>query len=167
MNNFIEINHAFSIRWKAQLGRVLSQFLWWWFLLYPIVISSSGLRLSRCHFISLVGTRLRSLWRTLQSSFPFAGYLFTISYPWNSCSISHLLSSLDWYSWHALYSGSNRYIRFGSIDAEHTAKLFLSEAVTFLGNQERDRNLYAIPGLDYVAHEDVIPYTVIQVCFYA
>jgi polymerase delta-interacting protein 2 len=33
------------------------------------------------------------------------------------------------------------------------------EAVTFLGNQERDRNLYAIPGLDYVAHEDVIPYT--------
>ncbi len=34
------------------------------------------------------------------------------------------------------------------------------EAVTFLGNQERDRNLYAIPGLDYVAHEDVIPYTV-------
>jgi hypothetical protein len=36
----------------------------------------------------------------------------------------------------------------------------VSEAVTFLGNQERDRNLYAIPGLDYVAHEDVIPYTV-------
>ncbi len=36
------------------------------------------------------------------------------------------------------------------------------EAVTFLGNQERDRNLYAIPGLDYVAHEDVIPYTVID-----
>jgi hypothetical protein len=34
------------------------------------------------------------------------------------------------------------------------------EAVTFLGNQERDRNLYAIPGLDYVAHEDVLPYTV-------
>ncbi|CAF0792979.1 unnamed protein product [Rotaria sp. Silwood1] len=34
-----------------------------------------------------------------------------------------------------------------------------TEAVTFLGNQERDRNLYAIPGLDYVAHEDVIPYT--------
>ena len=39
---------------------------------------------------------------------------------------------------------------------------FFSEAVTFLGDQERDRNLYAIPGLDYVAHEDVIPYTVIQ-----
>lgn len=37
-----------------------------------------------------------------------------------------------------------------------------SEAVTFLGDQERDRNLYAIPGLDYVAHEDVIPYTVCQ-----
>ncbi len=37
---------------------------------------------------------------------------------------------------------------------------YILEAVTFLGNQERDRNLYAIPGLDYVAHEDVIPYTV-------
>ncbi|UJR30733.1 hypothetical protein I4U23_018253 [Adineta vaga] len=34
-----------------------------------------------------------------------------------------------------------------------------TEAVTFLGNQERDRNLYAIPGFDYVAHDDVIPYT--------
>ncbi|CAF1055879.1 unnamed protein product [Adineta ricciae] len=34
-----------------------------------------------------------------------------------------------------------------------------TEAVTFLGNQEQDRNLYAIQGLDYVAHEDLIPYT--------
>ena len=29
-----------------------------------------------------------------------------------------------------------------------------TESVTFLGNQtENTRNLYAIPGLDYVAHE--------------
>ena len=34
-----------------------------------------------------------------------------------------------------------------------------TEAVTFLGNQESSRSLYAIPGLDYVAHEDVLPYT--------
>lgn len=34
-----------------------------------------------------------------------------------------------------------------------------TEAVTFLGNQESSRSLYAIPGLDYVAHEDIIPYT--------
>ncbi|CAF1109051.1 unnamed protein product [Rotaria sordida] len=34
-----------------------------------------------------------------------------------------------------------------------------TEAVTFFGNQGRDRNLYAIPGLDYVAHDDVMPYT--------
>ncbi len=34
-----------------------------------------------------------------------------------------------------------------------------TEAVTFLGNQDNTRALYAIPGLDYVAHEDVIPYT--------
>lgn len=33
-----------------------------------------------------------------------------------------------------------------------------TEAVTFLGNQESTRSLYAIPGLDYVAHEDIIPY---------
>jgi len=35
-----------------------------------------------------------------------------------------------------------------------------TEAVTFLGNHsENTRNLYAIPGLDYVAHEDVLPYS--------
>lgn len=34
-----------------------------------------------------------------------------------------------------------------------------TEAVTFLGNQESNRSLYAIPGLDYVAHEDVLPYS--------
>ena len=33
-----------------------------------------------------------------------------------------------------------------------------TEAVTFLGNHDNTRALYAIPGLDYVAHEDVIPY---------
>lgn len=34
-----------------------------------------------------------------------------------------------------------------------------TEAVTFLGNQDSSRSLYAIPGLDYVAHEDILPYT--------
>lgn len=34
-----------------------------------------------------------------------------------------------------------------------------TESVTFLGNQENNRSLYAIPGLDYVAHEDVLPYS--------
>lgn len=35
-----------------------------------------------------------------------------------------------------------------------------TESVTFLGNHtENTRNLYAIPGLDYVAHEDIIPYS--------
>ncbi|XP_064653314.1 polymerase delta-interacting protein 2-like isoform X2 [Lineus longissimus] len=34
-----------------------------------------------------------------------------------------------------------------------------TEAVTFLGNQENSQSLYAIPGLDYVAHEDILPYT--------
>lgn len=30
--------------------------------------------------------------------------------------------------------------------------------MTFLGGQESSRSLYAIPGLDYVAHEDILPY---------
>lgn len=35
-----------------------------------------------------------------------------------------------------------------------------TESVTFLGNHsENARNLYAIPGLDYVAHEDIMPYS--------
>ncbi|XP_064612065.1 polymerase delta-interacting protein 2-like [Liolophura sinensis] len=33
-----------------------------------------------------------------------------------------------------------------------------TEAVTFLGNQDNSRALYAIPGLDYVSHEDILPY---------
>ncbi|KAL1110487.1 hypothetical protein AAG570_008015, partial [Ranatra chinensis] len=34
-----------------------------------------------------------------------------------------------------------------------------TEAVTFLGTQESSRSLYAIPGLDYVSHDDIIPYS--------
>lgn len=34
-----------------------------------------------------------------------------------------------------------------------------TEAVTFLGNQDSNRSLYAIPGLDYVSHQDIMPYT--------
>lgn len=37
-----------------------------------------------------------------------------------------------------------------------------TEAVTFLGNQESSRSLYAIPGLDYVAHDDIMPYTSVE-----
>lgn len=34
-----------------------------------------------------------------------------------------------------------------------------TEAVTFLGNQDSSRSLYAIPGLDYVSHDDILPYS--------
>ncbi|KAG1666135.1 polymerase delta-interacting protein 2 [Nymphon striatum] len=37
-----------------------------------------------------------------------------------------------------------------------------TESVTFLGSQDNSRSLYAIPGLDYVSHEDVIPYTTVD-----
>ncbi|KAG7233617.1 hypothetical protein INR49_006798 [Caranx melampygus] len=33
-----------------------------------------------------------------------------------------------------------------------------TEAVTFLANHDDSRALYAIPGLDYVSHEDILPY---------
>ena len=33
-----------------------------------------------------------------------------------------------------------------------------TESVTFLSNQENTGTLYSIPGLDYVGHEDVLPY---------
>uniref|UniRef100_A0A1A9VPK0 ApaG domain-containing protein n=1 Tax=Glossina austeni TaxID=7395 RepID=A0A1A9VPK0_GLOAU len=34
-----------------------------------------------------------------------------------------------------------------------------TEAVTFLGSQDSNRSLYAIPGLDYVSHDDIMPYS--------
>ncbi|XP_065312581.1 polymerase delta-interacting protein 2-like isoform X2 [Gordionus sp. m RMFG-2023] len=35
-----------------------------------------------------------------------------------------------------------------------------SESVTFLGGQQNSRaSLYAVPGLDYVSHDDILPYT--------
>ena len=35
-----------------------------------------------------------------------------------------------------------------------------AEGVTYLGNHsDNSRHMYAIPGLDYVAHEDIMPYT--------
>jgi polymerase delta-interacting protein 2 len=36
------------------------------------------------------------------------------------------------------------------------------ESVTFLLNQENNRSLYSIPGLDYVSHDDILPYTVTE-----
>lgn len=35
-----------------------------------------------------------------------------------------------------------------------------TEAVTFLSDKDSNKNLYAIPGLDYVSHDDIIPYSV-------
>ena len=43
-------------------------------------------------------------------------------------------------------------------DWTYTANRAQTESVTFL-NPENTRNLYALPGLDYVAHDDILPYT--------
>ncbi|KAL0994625.1 hypothetical protein UPYG_G00125060 [Umbra pygmaea] len=43
-------------------------------------------------------------------------------------------------------------------DCPHISQRSQTEAVTFLANQDDSRALYAIPGLDYVSHEDILPY---------
>ncbi|XP_018611023.1 polymerase delta-interacting protein 2-like isoform X2 [Scleropages formosus] len=44
-------------------------------------------------------------------------------------------------------------------DCPHISQRSQTEAVTFLANHDDSRALYAIPGLDYVSHEDVLPYS--------
>lgn len=44
-------------------------------------------------------------------------------------------------------------------DCPHISQRSQTEAVTFLANHDDSRALYAIPGLDYVSHEDILPYT--------
>nr|ACO13064.1 Polymerase delta-interacting protein 2 [Lepeophtheirus salmonis] len=47
-----------------------------------------------------------------------------------------------------------------SRDCPYVTHRAQTESVTFLGNpNESTRNLYAIPGLDYVGHKDILPYT--------
>ncbi|XP_065140541.1 polymerase delta-interacting protein 2-like isoform X1 [Paramisgurnus dabryanus] len=43
-------------------------------------------------------------------------------------------------------------------DCPHISQRAQTEAVTFLANHDDSRALYAIPGLDYVSHEDILPY---------
>ncbi|XP_075052777.1 polymerase delta-interacting protein 2 isoform X1 [Mixophyes fleayi] len=43
-------------------------------------------------------------------------------------------------------------------DFSHISHRSQTEAVTFLANHDDSRALYAIPGLDYVSHEDILPY---------
>ncbi|KAJ7309006.1 hypothetical protein JRQ81_008291 [Phrynocephalus forsythii] len=44
-------------------------------------------------------------------------------------------------------------------DCPHISQRSQTEAVTFLTNHDDSRALYAIPGLDYVSHEDILPYS--------
>uniref|UniRef100_A0A8C9VKW1 Polymerase delta-interacting protein 2 n=1 Tax=Scleropages formosus TaxID=113540 RepID=A0A8C9VKW1_SCLFO len=43
-------------------------------------------------------------------------------------------------------------------DCPHISQRSQTEAVTFLASHDDSRALYAIPGLDYVSHEDILPY---------
>uniref|UniRef100_UPI003AADA737 polymerase delta-interacting protein 2-like isoform X2 n=1 Tax=Centroberyx gerrardi TaxID=166262 RepID=UPI003AADA737 len=43
-------------------------------------------------------------------------------------------------------------------DCLHISQRSQTEAVTFLASHDDNRALYAIPGLDYVSHEDILPY---------
>ena len=72
---------------------------------------------------------------------------------------------------------THRFCHVSISDAENSYFRAQTESVTFLGNHSENtkyiyiwhlpyyffipvssRNLYAIPGLDYVAHEDILPY---------
>jgi len=180
--NFIKPNHALIVRWEDQLVRTYLSISLFRSLSvfrkrklrrrrrrrkgkelfnYALAISSSNIWLSRCNLISMVGKSFWSIRWPFKCAATFAEFIIIIKYSWDSCSIGYILSSFNWHTWHALYSSTNRYFEFLNRIRVPLFSLY-SEAVTFLGNQERDRNLYAIPGLDYVAHEDVIPYTVIN-----
>lgn len=47
-------------------------------------------------------------------------------------------------------------------DCPYVSNRTQTEAVTFLGHPEDDRAVYSIKGLDYVAHEDILPYTTFE-----
>lgn len=149
---------------EALLSWDINSCVLFYFSYYNLVISSSSLWLSRCNFIPMACTNIWSMWWTFKSiTISNKVYkIFIIKCSWTSCKISNLLSSFNWCTWYASYSCSNRFNWLWKVCIlKNVYVIFILEAVTFLGNQERDRNLYAIPGLDYVAHEDVIPYTVI------
>ena len=45
------------------------------------------------------------------------------------------------------------------IDSRDCSVVTHRESVTYLGNHsENNTRLYSVPGLDYVAHEDIMPY---------
>lgn len=44
-------------------------------------------------------------------------------------------------------------------DCDYVSNRTQTEAVTFLGHPDNSKSVYSIKGLDYVAHEDILPYT--------
>jgi polymerase delta-interacting protein 2 len=44
-------------------------------------------------------------------------------------------------------------------DCPYVSNRTQTEAVTFLGHPDNSKSVYSIKGLDYVAHEDILPYT--------
>ena len=44
-------------------------------------------------------------------------------------------------------------------DCPYVSSRTQTEAVTFLGHPDNSKSVYSIKGLDYVAHEDILPYT--------
>ena len=49
------------------------------------------------------------------------------------------------------------------IDSRDCSVVTHRESVTYLGNHsENNTRLYSVPGLDYVAHEDILPYRLLK-----
>jgi len=115
--DFIKLNHALIVRWEDELVRVylsiiISQFSFLFQLFsffYALAISSSSIWLSRCNFISMACKSIWSIWWTFKCTTTFTN-IISIKYTWNSCTISYILSSFDWYTWYAIYSSTNRLI---------------------------------------------------------
>lgn len=47
-------------------------------------------------------------------------------------------------------------------DCPYVSNRTQTEAVTFLGHPDNSKSVYSIKGLDYVAHEDILPYTSVE-----
>lgn len=47
-------------------------------------------------------------------------------------------------------------------DCPYVSNRTQTEAVTFLGHPDNSKSVYSIKGLDYVAHEDILPYTSLE-----
>lgn len=88
-----------------------------------------------------------------------------ILFPWHARVLDKDISDLsaDAHSGdrHKRHNKMNYYYQFliDTRDREFLKHFTQFEAVTYLGKPEANHGIYTIPGMDYVAHEDILPFT--------